>query len=137
MTNFPEKIWSVNNKNVLVNLAPKLKRYHFHRLSNLELKVQIKDKNFMNFLQLMTCSTFNAQRLRDFVAWNIFRPRWKINKQIKSDQNWTKYWLSFLILLKLYESGTTSILVPNWHRDFCYWLTKSFTENSSSRVTLT
>ena len=65
MTNFPEKIWSVNNKNVLVNLAPKLKWYHFHRVSNLELKFRIKVKNFTKFLQLLAQM---RKRLRDFVA---------------------------------------------------------------------
>ena len=53
MTNFKEKIRSVHNKNLLVNLAPKLKWYHFHRVSNLELKFRIKVKNFTKFLQLM------------------------------------------------------------------------------------
>ena len=121
MTNFPEKIWSVNNKNVLVNLEPKLRWYRFHRLSNLELKVRIKDKNFMNFLQLMTCSTFNAQKVAWFCCMKHLPTKIKINKKIKSDENWRKYWLSFLILSKLHESGTTSILVPNWQGYFCYW----------------
>ena len=40
MTNFPEKIWSVNNKNFLVNLAPKLTLCHFHRVSK-ELKTKV------------------------------------------------------------------------------------------------
>ena len=60
MTNFSEKVRSVNYKNLLVNSAPKSKWYHFHRLSNLELKLCIKGKNLMNFLQLMT---FNAQKV--------------------------------------------------------------------------
>ena len=40
MTNFTEKIWSVINKNLLVNLPPKLTLYHFHRLSK-ELKTKV------------------------------------------------------------------------------------------------
>ena len=40
MTNFKKKIRSVHNKNILVNLAPKLTLYHFHRLSK-ELKTKV------------------------------------------------------------------------------------------------
>ena len=133
MTNFSEKVRSVNYKNLLVNSAPKSKWYHFHRLSNLELKLCIKDKNLMNFLQLMT---FNAQKVAWFCCMKHLQIKIKTKSNIKSVKNWRKCQLSFSILLKLYESGTTSILVPNWQGHFCYWLTKSFPENSSSRVTL-
>ena len=55
MTNFPEKIWSVNNKNLLVNLAPKLTLCHFHRVSK-ELKTKVDI--FSSFGQILSFYLF-------------------------------------------------------------------------------
>ena len=134
MTNFKKKIRSVHNKNILVNLAPKLKWYHFHRVSNLELKFRIKVKNFTKFLQLMAdfqCAKGCVILLHCNQNTQVFS-----RGKAKSVQNCTKNWLSFLILLKVYESGTMLILVPNWQGYFCYGLIESFPWNSSTKVSL-
>ena len=138
MTNFKEKIRSVHNKNILVNLAPKLKWCHFHRVSNLELKFRIKVKNFTKFLQQTAVGRSSMRkRLRDFVAHCNQNTQVFSRGKAKSVQNCTKNRLSFLILLKVYESGTMLILVPNWQGYFCYGLIESFSWNLSSKVTLT
>ena len=138
MTNFTEKIRSVHNKNILVNLAPKLKWYHFHRVSNLELKFRIKVKNFTKFLQLLAdfqCAKGCVILLRTAIKTLKYFQE-ETDSKAKSVQNCTKNRLSFLILLKVYESGTMLILVPNWQGYFCYGLIESFPWNSSTKVTL-
>ena len=66
MTNFTEKILSVINKNFLINLAPKLTLYHFHRLSK---KLKTKVDFLYSFGQILLLILFYFyQKIRKKIA---------------------------------------------------------------------
>ena len=134
MTNFTEKIWSVINKNLFINLAPKLTLYHFHRVSKEFKKWKSIFCTVLDRFHFWCCFILIGRSEKNRATFHLL-----IENCLSAVEN---LWNSCLLCeisvkdLKVYESGTILFLVPNWQGDFWKWLIQSFSWNSSSQVTL-
>ena len=109
MTNFTKKIFSVINKNFLVNLAPKSKRYHFHRVSK-ELKTKVNV--FYSFEQMsFFISAYFDRNIRNKIAQPFFLG----NQRGKRGTGEALSWFIPVVFNYLYCSiGSHSIVPSMW-----------------------
>ena len=104
MTNFQEKIWSVKNKNLLVNLVPKLTMCHFHRVSK-ELKMKVYFLQFWSDFTFLFIFIFCALKVEQVISCRKF--------------------MKFLSFLRTFNSRFESLW--KWHHfNFGAKLTRTF-----------
>ena len=117
-TNFIDKVWSVNNKNLLINLAPKLTLCHFHRVSK---KLKTKVYIFSSFGQILFFYLFFILVGRCLMKQNHATFRALKVEQVISCRKFMK----FLSFMRTFNSRFES-LWKRYHLNFGSKLTRTF-----------